>query len=302
MTDVAVACTGVTKRFGATCAVDDLTFAIPRGAVYGFLGQNGAGKTTTLRMLVGIYRPDAGACTVLGETDPRRVRTRLGYLPEEKGLYRKMRAIDCLAYFAALKGLPRRRARTVAAALLDRFGLGAAAHLKAEALSKGMGQKLQVLATLAHDPELLILDEPFSGLDPVNTQAILDTILDAKRRGCTVLFSTHVMEQAEKLCDAVLMIHRGKKRLDGGLTEVKGGARTITCEFEGDGGALASIPHVARVTPRGQAAEVELVEGADPRAFIAEANARVRLRRIDLREPSLHEIFLRTVREAGDVA
>lgn len=293
----AVRCTGVTKRFGGFTAVDALDFAIPRGMVCGFLGQNGAGKTTTIRMLVGIHAPDAGAVEVLGNPDPAAVRHRIGYLPEEKGLYPKMRVAEVLAYLGKLKGMDRPAAAQRARQLLEQYGLPEWAGNKVETLSKGMTQKVQFLGTLMHDPELLILDEPFSGLDPVNRQVMLDGIAQAKRDGKTVLFSTHVMEHAEKLCDSVLMIHKGVKRLDGPVGAVKGAVRTVRLEFEGDGGFLRELPCVASASLFGQTAEVELAEGADGAELLAACAGRLTLRLFDRREPSLQEIFIRTVRE-----
>jgi len=296
--DAAIVCERVTKRFGPVTAVDDLSFTVPRGAVVGFVGQNGAGKTTTLRMLLGIFRPDAGTLHVLGHDDPAAVRPRVGYLPEEKGLYKKMRAAELIAYFGTLKGLDRRTARARARELLARFGLADWADRRCEALSKGMGQKVQVIATLVHDPELLILDEPFSGLDPVNVQAMLDAVTDAKRAGKTVLFSTHVMEHAEKLCDSVLMIHRGRKRLDGPIGAVTGEVRTIRLEFEGDGAFLRGLPFVQSANVFGQSAEVELRDGTPPEALLDACRERLRLRLFDRREPSLQELFIRVVHAA----
>ncbi|MHC5018535.1 MAG: ABC transporter ATP-binding protein [Planctomycetota bacterium] len=294
----AIRCSGVTKRFGAFTAVDALDFTVQPGTVCGFLGQNGAGKTTTMRMLVGIYAADAGTLEVLGHAQPAEVRHRIGYLPEEKGLYKKMRAAEVIAYFGKLKGMDRGAANRAARDLLERFGLGEWAGKKVETLSKGMGQKVQFLGTLIHDPELLILDEPFSGLDPVNRQVMLDGITQVKQEGKTVLFSTHVMEHAEQLCDTVMMIHQGVKRLDGPVGAIKGAVRTIRLEFEGDGAVLSSLPEVAAVTMVGQTAEVELAVGADPAALLAAVNDRLALRLFDRREPSLQEIFIRTVREA----
>jgi len=301
--DIAVRCSGVTKRFGEFTAVDALDFAIPRGTVCGFLGQNGAGKTTTIRMLVGIYAPDAGAVEVLGHADPAEVRHRVGYLPEEKGLYKKMRAAEVIAYFGKLKGMDGAAANRAATDLLERFGLGEWSNKKVETLSKGMGQKVQFLGTLIHDPELLILDEPFSGLDPVNRQVMLDGITQAKADGKTVLFSTHVMEHAEQLCDTVLMIHKGVKRLDGPVGALKGAVRTVRLEFEGDGTFLSDLPDVASATLVGQTAELELRDGADPAALLQACHERLAIRLFDRREPSLQEIFIRTVREVdGDAA
>jgi ABC-2 type transport system ATP-binding protein len=287
---------GVTKRFGKVTAVDRLSLAIPQGSIYGFLGQNGAGKTTTLRMVMSILYPDEGTIRVLGEGNAEAVKDRLGYLPEEKGLYKKMTAAEILTYFGRLKGLGASAAKGRARELLRRFGLEDWADEKCEALSKGMGQKVQILGTLIHDPELVILDEPFSGLDPVNVDVMRDVILQMKRDGRTVIFSTHVMEQAEKLCDAIFLIHRGRKLLDGPLSEIRAaGDHGIQLDYDGDGRFLAELPGVERVSDSGKHAEIFLAAGADPQDVLARLVGRLSVRRFDLREPSLHEIFVHAV-------
>lgn len=292
---------GVTKRFGRVTAVDNISLRIPRGAIYGFLGQNGAGKTTTLRMVMSIIYPDSGSLEVLGMGNAEALKDRLGYLPEEKGLYKKMTAAELLTYFGRLKGMPRNRARTRARELLQEFGLGEWTDQRCEALSKGMGQKVQVLGTLIHDPELVILDEPFSGLDPVNVELMRDLILRLKQEGKTVIFSTHIMEQAEQLCDGIFLIHRGRKILDGPLSEVKeSGDRGILLDYDGDGGAiLRNLPGVRRINDAGKQAEITLEPGGDPQAILAQlVEAKLKVRRFDLREPSLHEIFVQSVARA----
>src|SRR6478735_7548530 len=212
---------GVTKLFGNFRAVDDVSFSLPAGSIYGFLGPNGAGKTTTIRMILEIIKPTTGNITVLGETSALKVRHRIGYLPEEKGLYKKMKCWAVIAYFATLKGLSKKVAKQRAYELLERYGLKDFANSPTEALSKGMGQKVQVLASIAHDPEFVILDEPFSGLDPVNQQVMEEIIRDIAKRGRTVLFSTHVMQHAERLCDRILLLAKGKKIFDGTVVEAK---------------------------------------------------------------------------------
>jgi len=287
---------GVTKRFGAVTAVDHLSFQVPKGSVYGFLGPNGSGKTTTLRMVMSIFYPDEGRLRVLGKERALEVKDRIGYLPEERGLYKKMKTADLLAYFGRLKGMEPGRARNRASDLLEEFGLGDWAHKPCEALSKGMGQKVQLLAVLIHEPELMILDEPFSGLDPVNMEAMRGAILQMKREGRTVLFSTHVMAQAEEICDYILLIDRGKKLLNGSLSEVKSsGPRGIHLDYDGDGSILRELPGVERINDAGKTAEIFLEEGADPQEILARLVGRLVIRRFDLREPSLHEIFIRAV-------
>ena len=211
----------VTKAFGTFKAVDDLSFTLSAGSICGFLGPNGAGKTTTIRMILEILKPTSGNITVLGRPSALEVRHRLGYLPEEKGLYKKMKVWAIVAYFATLKGLSRKAAKQRAFELLEKFGLKDFAEKPTDALSKGMGQKVQLLASLAHDPEFVILDEPFSGLDPVNQQVMEETIRDMAKRNRTVLFSTHVMQHAERLCDRILLIARGKKIFDGTLAQAR---------------------------------------------------------------------------------
>ena len=287
---------GVTKRFGGHVAVDGLSLAIPRGCIYGFLGPNGAGKTTTLRMVMSILLPDEGVINVLGSPDAAAVKDRLGYLPEEKGLYKKMRTLELVTYLGRLKGLATAEARRRATALLTRYGLGDWLDRRCEALSKGMGQKVQLLATLIHEPELVILDEPFSGLDPVNVDLLRDLILDLKARGRTIIFSTHVMEQAEQICDSILLVDKGRKIIDGPLSEVKRtGDLSIHLDYDGDRTALQGLPGITRVNDSGKTAELFLAEAADPQRVLAALVGRVSVRRFDLREPSLHEIFLRAV-------
>jgi len=287
---------GVTKRFGSTTAVDGVSLAIQEGTIYGFLGQNGAGKTTTIRMIMSILYPDEGSITILGHPNAEAIKDRLGYLPEEKGLYKKMTAGDILAYFGRLKGLGGGEAKKRAKELLERFGLGDWIDKKCETLSKGMGQKVQVLGTLIHSPDLVILDEPFSGLDPVNVDTMKEVILEMKRDGRTVIFSTHVMEQAEKLCDSIFLIHKGRKVLDGPLAEIRSsGDHGIQIDYDGDGTVLRNLAGVERVNDSGKTAEIFLAEGHDPQEVLAQLVGKVRIRRFDLREPSLHEIFIRAV-------
>ena len=287
---------GISKRFARVLAVDNLSLAVPRGTVYGILGPNGAGKTTSIRMLVGILRPTDGSVTVLGERDPAAIKRRLGYLPEEKGLYKKMRVTELVSYFGRLKGLSRRDAVTRAKGLLEEFGLGERGNDKCESLSKGMGQKVQIACTLVHAPELIVLDEPFSGLDPVNVELVRSMILDLKRQSRTVIISTHVMEQAEQICDALVLINRGRKVLEGSIADLKQRAeRTIVVDYDGDGAALKGLPGVYRVNDAGKHAELALADDADPQAILTALLPKLRIRRFDTREASLHEIFVGAV-------
>ncbi|MDP6929680.1 MAG: ATP-binding cassette domain-containing protein [Planctomycetota bacterium] len=290
----------VSKRFGEFTAVDNLSLEIPQGSIYGFLGPNGAGKTTTIRMVMSIFYPDEGTISVLGHPNAEEIKDRLGYLPEEKGLYKKMKTGEIVAYFGTLKGIPRAEAKRRATDLLVEYGLGDWIDKKCETLSKGMGQKVQLLSTLIHNPDLVILDEPFSGLDPVNMELMRNTILQMKRQGRTVIFSTHVMAQAEEICDFIFLINKGKKVLDGPLAEIRSaGELGIKIDYDGDGSILSQIPGLERINDSGKSAEVFLHPGTDPQAVLAHLVGKLRIRRFDLREPSLHEIFVRSV--GGDV-
>lgn len=285
----------VSKAFGDNIAVDRISAAIPAGSIYGFLGPNGAGKTTTIRMIMSILYPDSGRIQVLG-TNPESVKDRLGYLPEEKGLYKKMKAAELIAYFGRLKGMTRADARTKSKALLEEFGLGHCIDMRCDALSKGMGQKVQILSTLMHAPELVILDEPFSGLDPINVETVRTVILELKRAGRTVIFSTHVMEQAEQICDAILLINGGKKILDGTLAEIRAeGEHTISLEYEGTPCAMGDIPGVIRVNDMGKAAELSITAEADAQQILRRLVADMHVHSFRIKAPSLHEIFVRAV-------
>ena len=287
----------VYKAFGDHLAVDGVSVRIPLGMVYGFIGPNGAGKTTTLRMIVDIIRPDRGTVTVLGETDPAAIRSRIGYLPEERGMYVKMRTLEFVTYLGALKGMTMSDARRRGAELMQQLGLGDWQAATVDALSKGMQQKLQFIATLVHDPELLILDEPFSGLDPVNVEVMTEAILALRRRGRTVIFSTHMMDHAERLCDAILMIHRGHKVLDGPLSDIKAHAphRAIRLTCYGEKDFVRDLPYVARVRAYGNDLEVFVQPGTPPQRLLRDVVDRVEVSRFDVSDPSLYDIFLEQV-------
>jgi len=288
---------GVRKTFGDHVAVDDLSLEVPAGIVCGFIGPNGAGKTTTLRMLVDIIRPDAGEIEVLGSRDPAAIRRRIGYLPEERGLYKKMRCLDFVAYIGMLKGLGAAEARARAGEIIERFDLGDWARASVDALSKGMQQKIQFAATVVHDPDLLILDEPFSGLDPVNLEALKDAMLEHRRAGRTVIFSTHMMEHAERFCDSIVMVFRGRKVLDGPLEQIKRSdvRPAVRLIAYGDTAFVAALPYVDQVRGEGQDLEVFLREDADPQQLLQDLVGRLRISRFDISEPSLHQIFLEKV-------
>ncbi|NWG72241.1 MAG: ATP-binding cassette domain-containing protein [Parvularculaceae bacterium] len=297
----------VVKRYGDFSAVDGLSFEVARGEIFGFLGPNGAGKTTTLRMMLDIIRPTSGRIEILGAGSAVEVRRRIGYLPEERGLYRKMRAADSIAYFAQLRGVPGREAKRKAAALLERFGLGAFARARNDQLSKGMAQKVQFLCAIAHDPELLILDEPFSGLDPINQHRLEDLVRELRAEGKTIIFSTHVMQHAERLCDRFLIMAKGKRRFVGDIRQARAAyPPKLILRTRDAAERLSRKEGVAAVVARGapeggeQAYELTLAPGADPQGVLKAAfDAGLRLSRFELAGASLHDIF---VALAGDTA
>jgi len=283
----------VTKSFGAHRAVDDLSLTVPEGSIFGFIGPNGSGKTTTLRMILHILHPDAGSIEVLGERGTRAANDRVGYLPEERGLYRKMTVRRVLAYYAGLKGMSGRAVRTESDRWLARFELAEWADRKVETLSKGMAQKVQFIATVLVRPRLLVLDEPFSGLDPVNLEAIRAAILELRGEGTTVVFSTHDMHMAEEMCDQIFMIFRGGKVLDGTLDAIQEqyGADTVRVRVDNGRETLASLPGVAHVRDLGRVQELRLER--DPQEFLRELAERTRVLHFEVARPSLHDIFIR---------
>ena len=284
---------GITKAFGGHVAVDDLDLEVPRGSLYGFIGPNGSGKTTTLRMILSILLPDRGTIELLGSTEPLAGRDRMAYLPEERGLYKKMTVRRLLRYYGALKGMRPPALDTAIVAWLDRLGLADWADKKIDALSKGMAQKVQFIATVLPGPELVILDEPFSGLDPVNAEVLKTAILDLKRSGSTVVFSTHDMAVAERLCDRIFMIYRGKKVLDGTLDEIQAahGLDTVRVRTSGGPELLASLPGVESVHDRGNDQEVRIA--GDPQSLLRALVERTTVERFEVGRPSLHDIFVR---------
>ncbi len=311
MNDVALQLENITKMYGDFKAVDNLDLTVPTGAIYGFLGPNGSGKTTTIRIILEILKPTSGTVTVLGKPSALEVRDRIGYLPEEKGLYKKMKAWGIIAYFASLKGIDRKTAKKRAYELLERYGLKDFSESRTEALSKGMQQKVQVLASIAHDPDLVILDEPFSGLDPVNQLVLEEVIRDMQQREKTILFSTHVMQHAERICDRILLSTKGQKIFDGTIPEAKSKVlRRIRLETEDDITPLQNLAEVAAVTPltpEGVPVEgatgsanhhwgLDLSEGGDPQTILEACyQNNIRLRQINHTEPTLHDVFVELV-------
>jgi len=291
----------VSKSFGAVRAVDGLSARVPAGSIYGFLGPNGAGKTTTIRMIMNIIYPDSGTVEVLGNGSVAAVKDRIGYMPEERGLYRKMKVRSVLSYLGSLKGMTRGELAGRIPQWLDRVGLGEWANKRVDELSRGMQQKLQFVATVLNDPDLLILDEPFSGLDPVNLDLLKEIILAMKGEGRTVIFSTHVMEQAEKLCDFILLINEGRKVIDGTLSEIQSQYESdvVSVELEGDTAFVDELPMVEGTRRVNRRLEVALTEGADAQEFLRALIERAPVRAFEVKVPSLHEIFISLVGE-GD--
>ncbi|MFH0982947.1 MAG: ATP-binding cassette domain-containing protein [Planctomycetota bacterium] len=292
----------VFKRFGEVVAVHDLTLAVPRGSVYGFIGPNGSGKTTTLRMIMNILYPNAGTIRVFGETLHGAATDRIGYLPEERGLYKKMKVRDVLRFYAELKG--RRDLARAVAEWLERMQLSEWANKKVETLSKGMAQKVQFIAAVIAEPELIILDEPFTGLDPVNAEAIKEVILELKRQSATIIFSTHDMNVAERMCDYIFMIFNGRKVLDGTMTSIQEvyGADTIRVALNRDVGDLTAIPGVRHVNDYGPFKEIRMDDGTDPQQILAALMQRAAVQRFEITCPSLHDIFVRIAGPAAQEA
>jgi ABC-2 type transport system ATP-binding protein len=291
----AIRLAGVTKRFGHHTAVSQLDLEVPKGSVFGFLGPNGSGKTTTIRMIMGILLPDEGTVELLGGPPGVGGNHRVGYLPEERGVYRKMKVLDLLGFLGEIRGLKRGKAVTEAKVWLERLDLAEWADKKVQDLSKGMQQKVQFIGTVIHNPELLILDEPFSGLDPINQEVLEEIVREFQYRGTTILFSTHLMDHAERLCERVCLISKARKVLDSDLKELKRRERKglVAVEFEGDDSWLRG-PEVDEVRAAEDGVHLLLREGADHQAILHRGVAAgVRIDRFDLVEPRLHEIFVR---------
>ena len=291
---------GLRKRYGRLFALDGLDLNVPKGAIYGFIGPNGSGKTTTLRMIMNILLPDSGSVEVLGDRTTVAARDRVGYLPEERGLYKQMPVRRLLTYYGELKGAPRKDVQRETDAWLSRLGLSGVADKKIQALSKGMSQKVQFIATVVARPELVILDEPFSGLDPVNRDVLRDAVLELKRRGTTIVFSTHDMTMAELMCDRIFMIFKGRKVLDGSLDEIQStyGRDEVHVRVQGGGDVLREIEGVRGVVDHGNAQQVRL--SVDPQTFLARLVARTTVQRFEITRPSLHDIFVEIARPAPE--
>ncbi|MBP1623114.1 MAG: hypothetical protein H6Q07_1134 [Acidobacteria bacterium] len=303
--DAAIELRNVTKTFGQTTAVKDLNLTVPNGGLYGFIGPNGAGKTTTIRLILSIFLPDSGEISVLGHSSALRARSRIGYLPEERGVYRKMRVGAFLKYIAGLKGVKDLNIDKTIRASLERVGLGGTERRRCEELSKGMLQKVQLLAAVIHKPDLLILDEPFSGLDPVSTRQLRDLVLEEHRRGATILFSTHVMPQAEEICQHVIMVHRGRKVLDEALDSIRSQYDPRTIVFNPlDSGAdlspIARLPGVESVESDVSGYKIFLAADTNPADAMRRIIETATPARLELSRPRLEDIFINLVATAAD--
>ncbi len=291
----------VTKAFGRFKAVDDLSVTVPAGTIFGLLGPNGAGKTTTIRMVMDITAPDSGTIRVMGRPAARESLARVGYLPEERGLYRRMRVLDHLLFLAAIKEVDADTAKKRIDRWLDAMELRPWLHKRVDELSKGMQQKIQFIATIVHDPELLILDEPFSGLDPINVNLIKNFLLEFRAGGKTIVFSTHVLEQAEKLCDHICLITKSKKVLDGDLKDLKRryAGNVIRVSTDASADTLRALPGVTSVSPVDGEFHVTLGDGIAPRTIIQRLFEKHRVDAFSEKEPELEEIYLKAVADAG---
>jgi ABC-2 type transport system ATP-binding protein len=299
--EIAIELKNVSKSFGKFRAVDDLSFRVPRGIVFGLLGPNGAGKTTTIRMIMNITAPDSGEIQVLGAPMSRQTQNRIGYLPEERGLYRKMKVLDHLYFLAAIKEVSKEKAKERIGEWADKMELRPWFNKKVDELSKGMQQKVQFIATIVHDPEILILDEVFSGLDPINTALIKDYLTEFRARGKTIVFSTHVLEQAEKLCDEICLLARSKKILEGNLKDLKKrfAGDLLRLSVDASPAEVQALPGVVSVQSVNGAYVIALAKGTDRRDFLRHAFDHYDVKAFSEKEPELEEIYLSAVREAG---
>jgi len=282
------------KSFGQVRAVNNLSVTVPTGSVYGFLGPNGAGKTTTLRMIMDIIHPDSGQIRIFGDSSLEQAKARIGYMPEERGLYRKMTLAKVLAFFGAIKGLTGNELSGRVNHWLRRVELMDWATKKVEELSRGMHQKLQFAVTAINEPDLLILDEPFAGLDPLNTDLLKAIMLEMRNEGKTIIFSTHVMHEAEKLCDSILLINKGQAILDDNLAHIKSqrSSHVISAELEGNTDFIEKLPIVKAVESDGHNFEITFSDNADTQQLLQALVERLRVQRFEVKVPSLHEIFI----------
>ena len=297
MTTSVLSVQDVVKHFGPVRAVDGVSFEVKKGTITGLLGRNGAGKTTTIRIVTGVLHPDRGSVRMLGGKTAEEAREQVGYLPEERGLYKQMKLFEQLLFLAEVRGRDPRSMRKPAERWLTRFELWDKRDAKLEELSKGNQQKVQLIGALLHDPDLILLDEPMSGLDPVNVILVRDLLTELKGEGKTVLLSTHMMAEAERTVDEIVLIHGGKVVLSGDLAEVKGrqGRESVHLDFDGDGAFLSTLPGVTKANVNTNAAELTLATDADPRRILREAAERLVVRRYEVAAPTLEELFVEAV-------
>ncbi len=288
----------VKKSFDEVHAVDDVSFSINTGTIYGLLGPNGAGKTTTIRMIMNIIAPDSGEITIFGQRMNDSLKSKIGYLPEERGVYPKMKLLDFLVFLGEIHDVPASLAKSRALEWLKRFDLYLMADSKVQELSKGNQQKLQLIGSFLHDPELLILDEPFSGLDPVNVDLVKEIILDFKKQGKAIILSTHMMDAAEKICDHVIMINKGQKVLDGPLDDIQReyGHNAVQLEYGGDGSFIAQLPFVEESNDFGNFLEIRLKDGVSVNDLLKAVLDKIEIFKVETRRSTLHEIFISLVK------
>ncbi|MFC1558838.1 ABC transporter ATP-binding protein [candidate division KSB1 bacterium] len=300
----ALSISGITKKFGNFTAVNDLSLELPGGIICGLLGPNGAGKTTAIRMIMNIIIPDSGRITIFGNKLDDNIKNQIGYLPEERGLYPKMKVQDVLEFFAGIKDIPKKEAKDIIEYWLVRLQIADWKDKKVDELSKGMQQKIQVIVTLLNNPQLLILDEPFSGFDPINIELFKDIILELKQNGKTILFSTHIMEHAEKLCDDICLINKGKNILSGRLSQIKQdfGKNTVILKYHGDGSVFKNSPDIEKHNDYGNYIELEFKENVNTQNFLKDIVNKVEIQKFEIMEPSLNQIFIESVEKSGNKA
>jgi ABC-2 type transport system ATP-binding protein len=287
----------ISKRFGDFYAVKHLSFTIPEGTIYSLLGPNGAGKTTTIRMVMNIIIPDEGSIRILDQKMDEDMKKRIGYLPEDRGLYPKMKVGELLLFLAELKALQRQEARRRIDNWLERFELAEWKFKKVEELSRGMQQKIQFIATVIHEPDLIILDEPFGGLDPVNTKLLKDIMLEMKQKGRTIIFSTHRMEQVEMISDKICLINKAERVLEGDLNQIKQryGKNTIILDYVGEASFIKGLPEVEKIDDYGKFMEIKMKEQSDPQDLLNKLVDKIRINKFEVREPTLNAIFIEKV-------
>lgn len=292
---------GISKRFGDFHAVKKLSFMIPSGTIYGLLGPNGAGKTTTIRMVMNIIIPDEGSIKILNRRMDEEMKERVGYLPEDRGLYPKMKVGELLLFLAEIKGLKRSDARKEIDFWLERFDLSDWKSKKVEELSRGMQQKLQFIVTVIHEPELIILDEPFSGLDPVNTKLFKDIMLEMKKKGRTIVFSTHRMEQVEMICDNICLINKAERVLEGNLSQIKKqyGKNTVILDYDGEADFIKNFPEIEKIDDYGKFMEIKLKETSSPQDLLPKLVGKISINKYEVKEPTLNAIFIEKVGGKG---